>query len=563
MSLLKRFGAMVSNWLKKIKEVLLHPRRWWQNRSRSSLRKTLFLQPLSIIFFSFGTIWLVFNLTLSYFIDEQTSTAIQNQFTILNSLYSGVSANGDSTQANIFETTYVIVDEDFETQYLSTSLDDFSDKTISKTITNYFYKNADSWGFFDDEDDSDDWDDDDKDDDSDDDDDESEESTTSTSQSSDQSSSQASSTASDQEEPVEDTVTLLDNAQMAKVKIHGYTYVVDMGTYKGVLNDYYIREASSGETAKNYYVFVFANVTPVESMDTWINIALLIIFLVIGLVATVFIYLTSRKTDKAFLSLKDYITRLGNREEDLVAPVLPYKEFNEVSSTVQHMSDMIDANQRSQQVFFQNSSHELRTPLMSIQGYAEGIKEGVIKDEKAAASVIFDESQKMAELVDDILTISKMESTQSQLDLETISIPEILYDLTWRLKNKADDKGIIFQHQFEDEFVEIQADERLIERALMNILSNAVRYAKDKISIETKQTGNLLKISICNNGPAISAEDRKHLFERFYKGSGGNFGIGLAMTKDIVERHGGQIWVESDAESTCFSLTLPINSGKE
>ena len=97
------------------------------------------------------------------------------------------------------------------------------------------------------------------------------------------------------------------------------------------------------------------------------------------------------------------------------------------------MNDMIDANQRSQQLFFQNSSHELRTPLMSIQGYAEGIKEGVI-DAKQAASVIVDESQKMTDLVDDILTLSKMESVQTQLQLEKLNITDLLYDVSWRLK---------------------------------------------------------------------------------------------------------------------------------
>ncbi|MBM7635686.1 sensor histidine kinase [Streptococcus saliviloxodontae] len=507
------------------------------------------MQPLSIIFLSFATILLIFNLALSYFIEEQTSTAIQNQFSIFNRLYSGVSATSERSQPNIFETTYVIVDEDFETKYLSSSMDDFSDKTISRTITNYFYRHTDSWGFFDDEDDQDD------DDDFDDHDDQEETSVSSSSSTALSSSSTASSV-------LEDGIKLSDGSQMTKVMIDGYSYAVDMGTYKGVLDQYFVREAGEGETAKTYYIFVFANVTPVESMDTWINITLLIIFLVIGLGASISIYLTSRKTDKAFLSLTDYITRLGNREEAITAPDLPYQEFKAVSATVKQMSDMIDANQRSQQIFFQNSSHELRTPLMSIQGYAEGIKEGVIKDEKQAASVIYDESQKMAELVDDILTISKMESTQSHLDLARISVPEILYDQTWRLKNKADEKGIHFEHSFEDDFVEILADERLIERALMNILSNAVRYAKDCIVIETKSQGENLQITISNNGPAISPEDQEHLFERFYKGSGGNFGIGLAMTKDIVERHHGSINLSSDDEWTSFVMTLPFKQNK-
>lgn len=190
--------------------------------------------------------------------------------------------------------------------------------------------------------------------------------------------------------------------------------------------------------------------------------------------------MTSRKLDKHFGALKSYILRVGNRERDLQPENFAYREFNEVGQTVDRMNDMIDANQRSQQLFFQNSSHELRTPLMSIQGYAEAIQEGVAADDKEAAAVILDESRKMAELVDDILTLSKMESTQQTLKLESFNLIDLLYDVSWHLKAKADARGISFKHDFEEDYLDIEADEKLIERAITNILSNAVRYAKKK-----------------------------------------------------------------------------------
>ncbi|MGT2907313.1 sensor histidine kinase [Streptococcus dentiloxodontae] len=99
----------------------------------------------------------------------------------------------------------------------------------------------------------------------------------------------------------------------------------------------------------------------------------------------------------------------------------------------------------------------------------------------------------------------------------------------------------------------------LIERALTNLLSNALRYAKTLIKVSTKRVGHQLQITIANDGAAISPEDRNHIFERFYKGAGGNFGIGLAMTKDIVERHGGKIEVVSTAAETQFIIYLPMD----
>lgn len=220
---------------------------------------------------------------------------------------------------------------------------------------------------------------------------------------------------------------------------------------------------------------------------------------------------------------------------------------------------MIDANQRSQQLFFQNSSHELRTPLMSIQGYAEAIKEGVAADDQEAASVILDESRKMAELVDGILTLSKMESSQQPLKLENFNMVDLLYDVSWHLKAKADAHGLVFEHRFASDYLDIEADEKLIERAIANILSNAVRYAKKTVSISCELLENqMLEIRLSNDGKAISDKDKAHLFERFYKGEGGHFGIGLAITKEIIDRHHGEIQVTSDDQETCFIIRLPL-----
>lgn len=332
--------------------------------------------------------------------------------------------------------------------------------------------------------------------------------------------------------------------------------MIKMQEYPGTLADSYVKQ-DNNDDSPTYYIFVFANVTPIEELENYINFILLGLMVIIGIIASISIFLTARKLDRNFGSLKSYILGVGNREKNLPTENFAYREFNEVGQTVERMNDMIDANQRSQQLFFQNSSHELRTPLMSIQGYAEGIKEGVI-DAKQAASVIVDESQKMTDLVDDILTLSKMESVQTQLQLEKLNITDLLYDVSWHLKAKADERGIAFEHHFDDDYLEIEADEKLLERAFTNILSNAVRYAKTQISISGKLIENQLQITISNDGEAISEQDQEHLFERFYKGKGGHFGIGLAITKEIVERHKGTITVISNAQETSFIIYLPV-----
>lgn len=483
MSLLKRFGAMVSNSRKNNKKQLNHPKKILQKKRRNlRFKTTLFVQPLTIIIVSFAIILLVFNVLLKLFIAEQAFTAVQNQYDTLDTLYVGDTPE-TTAEGNIFETTYVIADDSFDIKYISASMYDLSEKKISEKIIDYFSDNDDIEWFDDiDEDDA------------------------------------------------------------------------DYSDYQNSLNYFKKVEIDGSPT---YYIFVFANVTPIEELEDYINFILLVLMVIVGIVASISIFLTARKLDRNFGSLKSYILRVGNREKNLPTENFAYREFNEVGQTVERMNDMIDANQRSQQLFFQNSSHELRTPLMSIQGYAEGIKEGVI-DAKQAASVIVDESQKMTDLVDDILTLSKMESVQTQLQLEKLNIIDLLYDVSWHLKAKADERGITFEHHFDDDYLEIEADEKLLERAFTNILSNAVRYAKTQISISGKLIENQLQITISNDGEAISEQDQEHLFERFYKGKGGHFGIGLAITKEIVERHKGTITVISNAQETSFIIYLPV-----
>lgn len=505
MSLLKRFGVMVSNSRKNNKKHLSRPKKILQKKRRNlRFKTTLFVQPLTIIIVSFAIILLVFNVLLKLFIAEQAFTAVQNQYDTLDTLYVGDTPK-TTAEGNIFETTYVIAD-DYNIEYISASMYDLSEKKISEKIIDYFSDNDDiEW--FD-----------------------------------------------------EDNVDYSDYQNslkyFKKVEIDGSSYMIKMQEYSGTLADSYVKQ-DNNDDSPTYYIFVFANVTPIEELENYINFILLGLMVIVGIIASISIFLTARKLDRNFGSLKSYILRVGNREKNLPIENFAYREFNEVGQTVERMSNMIDANQRSQQLFFQNSSHELRTPLMSIQGYAEGIKEGVI-DAKQAASVIVDESQKMTELVDDILTLSKMESVQTQLQLEKLNITDLLYDVSWRLKAKADERGITFEHHFDDDYLEIEADEKLLERAFTNILSNAVRYAKTQISISGKLIENQLQITISNDGEAISEQDQEHLFERFYKGKGGHFGIGLAITKEIVERHKGTITVISNAQETSFIIYLPV-----
>lgn len=216
----------------------------------------------------------------------------------------------------------------------------------------------------------------------------------------------------------------------------------------------------------------------------------------------------------------------------------------------------IEKEQAQQTTFFQNASHELKTPLMSIQGYAEGIQAGVTDSEKAVG-VILSESERMAELVDEILCISKLESKQLEMKKEPFDIKELLYDCLRSVEAILDKNGITPNVDFDESIVIINGDEGQLRKAFLNLISNAIRYAETTIKIQCRTERNHILISVTDDGSGISEEMLKHIFERFYIGPNGNTGIGLALAKEIIHHHNGQIKAQNAAYGACFSVILP------
>ncbi len=221
------------------------------------------------------------------------------------------------------------------------------------------------------------------------------------------------------------------------------------------------------------------------------------------------------------------------------------------------MAKEIERAEESQKQFFQNASHELKTPLASIQGYAEAIRSGVSRDVDKAMDIIVGASKKMSSLVDEILLLSKMDSRMDVMETEILDLKELLYIVSWYLKERMEQKKIALYHHFPKERILVYGDERKLERAFSNVLSNAVRYAKTEIGIACELRENAVCVCIRDDGAGIDAKDMAHIFERFYKGRGGNFGIGLALTKEIIDRHKGHIRVQSEPGCTEFWVELP------
>ena len=216
----------------------------------------------------------------------------------------------------------------------------------------------------------------------------------------------------------------------------------------------------------------------------------------------------------------------------------------------------IEKEAERQQTFFQNASHELKTPLMAIQGYAEGIQAGVM-DTDSAAEVILAESDRMTELVEELLDISKIDMGRQRLTLSEMDIRELLYDSIRAVEPTAAASGITIVPDFPEEPVMVKCDDTQMRRAVTNILTNGVRYARSELRLTCRADRRQVTIQIQDDGDGIAEEDLPHIFDRFYMGKSGKSGIGLALTKEIVHMHKGTIRAYNGDSGAVFEITLP------
>ena len=217
----------------------------------------------------------------------------------------------------------------------------------------------------------------------------------------------------------------------------------------------------------------------------------------------------------------------------------------------------IEKEAERQQTFFQNASHELKTPLMAIQGYAEGIQAGVM-DTGSAAEVILTESDRMTELVEELLDISKIDMGRQPLTLSETDIRELLYDSIRAVEPAAAASGITITPDFPEEPVMVKCDDTQMRRAVTNILTNGLRYAHNQLCLTCRPDKRNVIIRIQDDGDGIAEGDLPHIFERFYMGKSGKSGIGLALTKEIIHLHKGTIRAYNGDSGAVFEITLPM-----
>ena len=215
-------------------------------------------------------------------------------------------------------------------------------------------------------------------------------------------------------------------------------------------------------------------------------------------------------------------------------------------------------------------THELRTPLTAIQGLSELLTEHEIEPESQSKmlSTINSEAKRLARMVNEYLDITRLESGAQKARFAPVNIDNLVEQTLLLLEPLAAKRGIKFVRRFENTQTNINADAELLARAMTNIVANAIKYSPDKTSIiiETQSDDKFFKIIVRDEGFGISAEQLPRIFEKFYRAPPrkqssevAGTGLGLALTQEIIELHGGRISVESELnKGSIFTIFLPF-----
>lgn len=285
------------------------------------------------------------------------------------------------------------------------------------------------------------------------------------------------------------------------------------------------------------------------------------------IISSIVIYYFSERMIIKPLSKINYVAdKISKGEVDKRVDIESHDEIGALAKSFNSMADSIEQVDNNRRHFISNVSHEIRSPMTSIKGFIGGILDGIIPQEKQNyyLKITYEEIQRLTRLINDLLELSSIESGQLQLKIEKLDINEIIRTSVIKFETKVRDKSLKVNVSLDGDRLYVIADRDRIIQVVMNLLDNAIKYTNEggNIKVDTKIKGSKVLVSIFNDGPKISDEDIKHIWDRFYKAdkarsSKVSTGLGLSIVRSILTQHGEDIWVDNESSGgVTFSFTM-------
>jgi signal transduction histidine kinase len=293
----------------------------------------------------------------------------------------------------------------------------------------------------------------------------------------------------------------------------------------------------------------------------------IIAVIVAALISIVLVYIFSLRITKPLKQISnaakviaggEFSRRLSIDTEDEIGELA--KAFNQMVAALQNLEEM-------RRGFIANVSHELRTPMTSISGFIEGILDGTIPPEKQKdyLEIVKEEVMRLNRLVNELLDLARMEAREIHIVTKDFNINELIRRCIIKLESLIMEKNLEIVANFEEEDVFVRADIDAIERVILNLIHNAVKFTPETgiICLSTSIQKDNVLISVADNGIGMEKEELDMIWDRFYKSDKSRSrdklgtGLGLAIVKNLINEHGQDIWAESEAgRGTTFYFTL-------
>ncbi len=277
-------------------------------------------------------------------------------------------------------------------------------------------------------------------------------------------------------------------------------------------------------------------------------------------------YLVSRRITEPLIQMEKVTQKItsGHLEERLPASEIP--ELNRLAISFNHMAANLEGVEQRRRELISDMTHELRTPLTVVEGYLEGLADGAIEPSVDIYQLLVRETSRLRRLVNDLQELSQAEAGYLPIHSEALDLRPLLSSLVERFSSQLLEDGPALKLDYPSDLPPVLADPERVEQVMVNLVGNALRYTQaGSIVVSAWSQHKQIWIAVSDTGLGIAAEDLPHVFERFWRSdrsrdrASGGTGIGLAISRRLVELQDGTIEVESElGKGSTFRFALPI-----
>ncbi len=309
---------------------------------------------------------------------------------------------------------------------------------------------------------------------------------------------------------------------------------------------------------------------PAAQLQPWRPLAgWFIVSAVVSLVISLLLaFLLARRLSRPLHEITQAATAVAAGDFSSRLAVHSRDEIGRLADAFRYMSEEVQKSQEQQREFVINVSHELRTPLTAIAGHTQALKEGVAEDPKTVAAslkIIEAETRRLSRLIEDLLSVAKLDARQFGLRNDVIQVDEVLSDVADRFSREAAQSGVELGIAGAGEELKINTDPDRLRQIISNLVHNALVHtpAGGKVTMLYRSAAGRAEIEVADTGAGINPEDLPHVFDRFYKSasaaaSSGGLGLGLSISRQLALAMGGDISVSSTpGRGSRFLVTLP------